>query len=82
MSGQWNQWNYTTGLAETPSTNCIMNMSMCLTPIAVTGIFFFPQLFQWVWDQISITGSQSHFVDTNPVINAEASIVNTLQAAK
>lgn len=56
MSGQWNQWNYTTGLAETPSTNCIMNMSLHLTPIAVTGILFF-QLFQWVWDQIYITGS-------------------------
>lgn len=40
MSGQWNQWNYTTALAETPSTNCIINMSLHLTPIAVTGIFF------------------------------------------
>lgn len=82
MSGQWNQWNYTTGLAETPSTNCIMNMSMHLTPIAVPRIFFFSQLFQWVWDQIYITGSQSDFVDTNPVINAGASVVNIMQAAK
>lgn len=28
------------GLAETPSTNCIINTGLCLTPIAVTGIFF------------------------------------------
>ena len=40
MSGQWNQWNYTTGLAETPSANCIMNMGLHLTPIAVAGSFF------------------------------------------
>lgn len=45
MSGQWNQWNYTTGLAETPSSNCIMNMSLHLAPIAVTGIFFFSNYF-------------------------------------
>lgn len=54
MSGQWNQWNYNTGLAETPSSNCIMNMGLRLAPIAVTGIIFF-HLFLWVLDQIYIT---------------------------